>query len=455
MEKKLIIFDLDGVLVTTKDLHYKALNKALEKIDKSYIVNYEEHIATYDGLPTYKKLEILHEKKGLPLELASQINASKQEETFSLIDSEVSPDYRLIEIFKQLKEDKYIIYVASNSIRKTVKLILLKLGLIEYVDNYFSNEDVKYSKPHPEMFLKCIIDSGALPKNTLIVEDSPRGIEAALNSKCNLLIVKNPNDVTYDKIINKISKQKPNNMEVSELTILVPMAGKGSRFEQAGYAFPKPLIDIKNKPMIQLVVDSLNINAHFVYIVRKDHYEKYNLKHLLNLVSPNCDIIPVDEKQYGAASTTLLAKEYINNDTPLLIANSDQYIKWNPMDFFYLVQEKKADGGILTFEASHPKWSYVTLDEENYVNKLAEKTVISNIATVGIYWYAKGSEYVKYAEQMIEKEIKLNGEYYVAPVYNEYLLDNKKIVTFDVNEMWGLGTPEDLELFLKYNYDKI
>lgn len=454
--KNLIIFDLDGVLVSTKMLHFKALNAALEKIDNMYVINYNEHINIYDGLPTQKKLEILNRKKQLPVDLFKQINEYKQKETLNLISSEIIPDERLINIFRQLKNDGFIIYVASNSIRKTVQLLLEKLGLIEYVDKYYSNEDVIRPKPNPEMYLRCLIDSAVLPKNTLIIEDSPRGIEAAINSGCNLLTVKNPKDVTYEKIIAKINSNKNNiKLEIENLNILVPMAGKGSRFENAGYSFPKPLIDIKNKPMIQLVIDSLGIDAHYIFIVRKDHYEKYHLKYLLNLISPGCDIIITNEITEGAACTTLLAKNNINNEIPLLIANSDQFIRWNPTNFLYAIQEKKADGAILTFTSTHPKWSYVITDEDNYVTNVAEKQVISNIATAGIYWYAKGSEYVKYAEQMILKDIRINNEFYVAPVYNEYLLNNKKIISFNVDEMWGLGTPEDLEIFLKYNYEKI
>ena len=453
--KKLVIFDLDGVLVSTKELHFKALNKALEKIDKKYVINFEEHLSVYDGLPTQRKLEILNKFKQLPLEYFKEINEKKQKETFSLIETDVNRDERLINIFKQLKNEDILIYIASNSIRKTVKLILLKLGLMEYVDNYYSNEDVIRSKPNPEIYFKCIIDSGILPKDTLIIEDSPKGIEGALNSGCNLLIVKNPDDVTYEKIIAKIDHMYTNKLEINNLNIVVPMAGKGSRFEQAGYTFPKPLIDIKNKPMIQLVINSLNITAHYIYLVRKDHYEKYNLNYLLNLISPKCDIIVIDEITEGAACTTLFAKNLINSDDALIIANSDQYIKWNPIDFLYTIQEKKADGGILTFESTHPKWSYVTLNKDKYVSELAEKKVISNIATVGIYWYAKGKEYIKYAEQMITKNIRINNEFYVAPVYNEFLLDNKKIITFNVEEMWGLGTPEDLEYFMKYYHEKI
>lgn len=447
---KLIIFDLDGVLVDTKELHYSSLNKALSEVDDKYIISMDEHYKKYDGLPTKRKLDMLTKNKGLPKELHDEINNNKQILTFDLIRSNIKYDDRLVNILKKLKEEKYLIYCASNSIRETVKLLLYKTGLIEYVDYYLSNDDVKNSKPNSEIYLKCMIHAGVNPKDTLVIEDSPRGIESANNSGANVLIVKNPDDVTYEKIKNKLmNKNITNKIELKDMNILIPMAGAGSRFQQAGYTFPKPLIEVNGKPMIQLVIDNIGFDATYTYVVQKEHYEKYNLQYLLQLITPNCNIVQVEGVTEGAACTTLLAKEFINTDKPLLIANSDQYIEWNPMDFYYKMIETKADGGIVTFKSTHPKWSFVKLDEDENVTELAEKKPISDIATVGIYYYSKGSDYVKFAEQMIKKNIRVNNEFYVAPVYNEYILDNKKIKTFDIQKMWGLGTPEDLNIFLQ------
>ena len=113
--------------------------------------------------------------------------------------------------------------------------------------------------------------------------------------------------------------------------------------------------------------------------------------------------------------------------------------------------EQDLDGGIVTFKSTHPKWSFVKINEQGYVTDVAEKNPISDIATVGIYYWKHGSDYVKYAEQMIQKNIRVNNEFYVCPVFNQAILDNKKIKTFDISKMWGLGTPEDLQLFLKQN----
>ena len=201
--------------------------------------------------------------------------------------------------------------------------------------------------------------------------------------------------------------------------------------------------------MIQVVVDNLNIDAKYIFIVQKEHYEKYNLKHLLGLITNNnCEIVQVDSLTEGAACTTLLAKEFINNDEPLVIANSDQFVEWDSNEFMYSMVADNVDGGMLTFEATHPKWSFAKLDDDGFVCEVAEKKPISNIATVGIYYWTKGSDYVKYTEQMIKKNIRTNNEFYVCPVFNEAIKDDKKIKIFEIEKMWGLGTPEDLKSYI-------
>ena len=234
----------------------------------------------------------------------------------------------------------------------------------------------------------------------------------------------------------------------NRLNILVPMAGAGSRFAAAGYDLPKPLIDVRGKPMIQHVVDNIGLDGKYIFIVQKEHYEKYSLKYILKLIKPDCEIIIIDSLTEGAACTTLLAKELIDNDQPLLIANSDQWIDWSPEHFMSYVKRRNADGSILSFISESPKHSYSKI-EDGYITEVAEKKVISNHATVGIYYWKKGSEYVRCAEEMIQKDIRHNNEFYVCPVFNEAIKDGKKVKIFNIENMWGLGTPEDLDFFLK------
>ena len=237
------------------------------------------------------------------------------------------------------------------------------------------------------------------------------------------------------------------------MNIVIPMAGAGSRFESAGYTFPKPLIEVEGHPMIHKVVNNLNIQGRYIFLVQKTHYEKYNLENLLNMISPGCEIIQLEGLTEGAACTVLTSRELIDNDEPLIIANSDQYIDWNAFETISEFSNEGIDGGILTFNSVHPKHSFAKVDGQGYVTEVAEKKPISTNATVGVYFWKKGSDFVYYADQMIQKNIRTNNEFYVCPVYNEAIQDGKKIITSMVDKMWGMGTPEELDNFLQ-NYKK-
>jgi HAD superfamily hydrolase (TIGR01509 family) len=446
---KLIIFDLDGVLVEAKNIHFDALNEAL---GPKYSIEWNEHLSKYDGLKTNQKLEMLTQEKGLPINLYKQVWDEKQRLTLQKL-SNLKPSTQLQVCISSLVDEGYKIACCSNSIRKTVLTVLSKLGIIEYFDLILSNEDVKNSKPHPEIYWKAISMMGCLPEETLIVEDSPFGLLAASRSKSHVMRVESPKDVTYNNIykhLNNKTDMTPK-WKNEKLNVLIPMAGAGSRFEQAGYTFPKPLIEVRNKPMIQVVVENLNLDANYIYVVQKSHREKYNLDTLLNLLTPGCKIVETDGLTEGAACTALLAKEYIDSDNPLFFANSDQFVEWDSNEFMYKMQETDDDGGIVTFTATHPKWSFAKVDGNGLVTEVAEKNPISDIATVGYYYWKHGSDFVKYAEQMIEKNVRVNNEFYVCPVFNQAIKDSKQIRTFNTARMWGLGTPEDLNYYLE-NY---
>lgn len=450
---KLIIFDLDGVLVEAKNIHYDALNDALSE---EYAITWNEHLSIYDGLKTNQKLDMLSERKGLDKLLHTEIWNKKQKLTLQKLKL-LEPSEVLIELMDSLVERGYKISVCSNSIRKTVLTVLSKLGIMEYMDYIISNEDVENSKPHPEMYWNAISKMKCLPEETLIVEDSPYGLLAAARSKSHILRVKNTEQTNLKNINIKLKQIEMGEQQSipawrdETLNVLIPMAGAGSRFQQAGYTFPKPLIEVKGKPMIQVVVENLNIKANFIYVVQKEHRKKYNLDTLLNLITPNCKIVEVDGITEGAACTALLAKEYINSENPLFFSNSDQFCEWDSNEFLYKMNETNADGGIVSFKATHPKWSFAKVNDKGLVTEVAEKNPISDIATVGYYYWKKGSDFVKYAEEMIKKDIRVNNEFYVCPVFNQAIADGKEIRTFDIPKMWGLGTPEDLKEYLK-NY---
>jgi dTDP-glucose pyrophosphorylase len=227
--------------------------------------------------------------------------------------------------------------------------------------------------------------------------------------------------------------------------VLIPMAGLGSRFSEKGYSLPKPLIKIFGKPMIQLVVESLDVDGNYIFIVQREHAVKYHLHDVLDEIAPGCKIVEIDGPTDGAARTTLVAKDLIDNDSPLLIANSDQVIVWDSVVFTSLMASWDV---IALFNANDSKWSYAEIDGGKVV-KVAEKEVISNDASVGIYGWQKGSDYVKYAEQMIDKDIRTNNEFYICPVYNEAIEDGRTVLPYFVDEMHGVGTPEDMNEFIR------
>jgi HAD superfamily hydrolase (TIGR01509 family) len=455
---KLIIFDLDGVLVDIKNVHFDSLNLALNEVGEEFIISRSEHLSMFDGLKTYEKLKKITVLKGLSESSYEDIWKAKQKYTVESLQK-IELNQEITSLIQKLSEDGYKIACCSNSIRRTVLTVLSKLGIIEYFDFILSNEDVENGKPHPEMYWRAISEAKCLAEETLIIEDSPYGLLAAQRSQSHVLRVRDSSEVTCENIFSKIMSINTNNKLMipkwvdNKLNVLIPMAGAGSRFEKAGYTFPKPLVEVNGKPMIQVVVEALNIEANYIYIVQKFHRKKYNLDTLLNLITPNCTVLEVDGLTEGAACTALIAKDLINNGSPLFFANSDQYVDWNSSEFMYKMQETDCDGGIVTFSSSHPKWSYAKVDELGLVTEVAEKNPISDKATIGYYFWKKGSEFVKYAEQMIRKDSRVNGEFYVCPVFNEAIEDKKEIRTFHAENMWGLGTPEDLNYFIE-NYKK-
>lgn len=450
---KLIIFDLDGVLIESKDVHFRAFNEALVEAKIDSVISHEEHLNRFDGKSTDSKLDILVKENRIPSTSLQIIKSIKQSKTIDIL-SKYQRDEKLRELFLSILSKGSKIVVASNAKRETVYVSLLALGVIDLVSFYLGNDDVKSGKPHPEIYWRSMIDLAVSPEDTLILEDSHIGREGAFKSGAKVLTVLKPDELRgrnmltrmEDTFNSQISKTKWVN---DKLNILIPMAGAGSRFQDAGYSFPKPLIDVMGKPMIQAVVDNLNIEANYIYIVRKEHYERYKLDLLLNLITPNSTIIQVEELTEGAACTTLLASDFIDNEQPLLIVNSDQIFEWDSNRAMYEIENSNADGYILTFNSLHPKWSYVKVDEKsNLITEVAEKKPISNIATVGVYYWKHGSDYVIYTNQMIKENDRFNNEFYVCPVFNYAIKDKKTIKCLFVSEMWGIGTPEDLKYYL-------
>lgn len=234
------------------------------------------------------------------------------------------------------------------------------------------------------------------------------------------------------------------------MNILIPMAGQGKRFKDAGYRYPKPFIGVWGKPMVQRVTENLEFPCQHIFVMRKEHhFFSWIVRKATQGPLPPLFVF-AEEDTEGAACTTLLAEKHINNDEQLIIANTDQIFGWNKWQFLREIA-KPVDGAILTFRSQSPKFSYSEIGGDGFIKHVAEKEPISPHATVGVYYWRRGSDYVKYAKQMIEKNIRTNNEFFVCPVYNGAIADGARIIPFEVDWMQCLGTPEDLEEFLDPN----
>lgn len=241
------------------------------------------------------------------------------------------------------------------------------------------------------------------------------------------------------------------------LNIVIPMAGRGSRFSNAGYEDPKPLIKIHGVEMIRVVVNNIMpAQPHrFIFICQAEHVRNYDLLPKLTSWAPGSVVLEIDGVTEGAACTVLKARDYINNEDQLMIANSDQFVDIPIDSYLNDMNDRGLSGLIMTMAADDPKWSYAAVDGDGFVTRVVEKQVISRNATVGIYNFARGSDFVDAAESMIGNDFRVNGEFYVAPAYNQMIKDGAKIGIYEIgserNGMYGLGIPDDLEYFLSTN----
>jgi len=240
------------------------------------------------------------------------------------------------------------------------------------------------------------------------------------------------------------------------LNIVLPMAGRGSRFAEAGYELPKPLIPIHGMPMIKVVVDNLapKCEHRFIFIAQQEHIDKYDLTPKLKSYAKNVEVLGINGITEGQVCTALIAKKFFNNDEPLMNANTDQFIDFEINEYLDDMNSRSLDGMIMTMKSQDPKWSYAKTGENGLVIETAEKKVISPDATVGIFNFKRGSDLVRSAEQMIADNIRVNNEFYTCPCYNYLIKEGKRIGIYPVGEeyngMYGLGIPGDLDFFIKH-----
>lgn len=233
------------------------------------------------------------------------------------------------------------------------------------------------------------------------------------------------------------------------VNILIPLAGKNQFFNESEYPYPKPLIEINDKTIIEHIInnfDTIKKDKQFIFIVNNDDCKKYHLDNVLNLLTnQTCKIIKVDNETRGAACSAMMAIEYIDNDIPLIIANADQILDENLDDI--VSSFENVDGGVVSFDSVHPRWSYVKLDEKNYIVETAEKRPLSKHAIAGFYYFNRGKDFISSAMNMIKKDANVNGLYYIAPTLNEMILENKKLIIkkIDNKKYHTFYTPQKIQ----------
>ena len=229
------------------------------------------------------------------------------------------------------------------------------------------------------------------------------------------------------------------------------MAGKGLRLADAGFEKPKPLIEIKNKTIMEWSINSLSLDGTFIFCPKQEHIERFGIDSKLKEIINDCKIVPISYDTHGPVDTILNARDLIDNNDELLITDVDHYVEWDAQFFNENIRKRDIDGCTMVFPEpqNNEAYSFVKLDNDGFVIQSAEKISISSIATVGIHYFKRGSDFVKFADEMIKRKISIKNEYYVTPIFNLFAENNKKIVTMPVKQMWPLGNPTEIHQFEK------
>lgn len=233
-------------------------------------------------------------------------------------------------------------------------------------------------------------------------------------------------------------------------TILLA-AGGSEAYAEAGYFYPKNLIEVDGKPLVQHVIEHLDGTARdgrLLAMVRRDEDMRFHTGRVVRLVEPTATVLTVEDTS-GAACTALLAVEHIEDDEPLLLVNGDQILLDDLDDVIASFQERQLDGGVVVFPGVHPRWSYVRVDDDGIVIEASEKRPISRLATAGVYWFARGRDFVECAMEMIRKDASVGGAYYVCPTINEMVLRNRRVGVFTTtrSNYLSLHDPQALAVF--------
>ena len=442
-----LLFDLDGVLVDFAELHESAFITAWNNCCPDHKIDHAFHLLYLEARSTRAKIDICSKIFTIGVNMPL-IFKEKQALTDHLLD--IEPVYTATtRAIMWAKSAGYKLAVCSNSIRSTVIKSLRRLAIADLFDVILSNEDVIQPKPSPEIYIKAIEQLGVAATDCIIFEDSSVGRQAANATNARVIPIVNAQDITQEFIETICKNMIYPVIPSTKINLVIPMAGLGSRFQKEGYTIPKPFLPVFGKPMYRQVIDNMipakwknYVDVHV--LIRKEQAPLFES-------DKGIHIHTVPGLTEGAACTVLTIRDIINTDAPLIIANSDQFLEWDADNFYLALLHSSFDGVISTFiqpDLNDIRWSYARLDADKCVVEVAEKKVISKYATTGIYGWQHGADFVRAADTMIAQNIRVNGEFYVCPIYN-YMKQPSRIRILNCKKMWGLGVPTDYEHFLK------
>jgi len=455
---ELLITDLDGCLVDSKDLHYEALNRAIEQIaGPQYVISRPEHETMYDGLSTNQKLRLMTIHKDLPLDLHNTVWLKKQELTELMVRQQLKPDPQLLNSIKALKAAGYPLVVASNCIKQSVVNILDAIGVLPFVDAYFSNEDVADAKPAPDIYLKACAAFGVPPEAALVVEDSVKGFESCVRAGCHLFKVDGPADVRADALLDRVASI---NQAVQPVTVVVPLAAGTQQFwisgpdpEAVPDEMPSFTADANGRPVLEWALRPLlrsRYELQFVFVVKESQL-KYRLASLLpRLVDYRpTKIVPVHGETLGSLQTVLLARGAIKPDAPLLLCTCSNVTQWLPGTSVDDMIDAPADAAVASVESNDPHCLYARLSSHSdmLVSEIHERLPVSNMACTGLYFWRSAATFLAAADKTVASKSARLIDFMVPMALNAAIRAGTVVKAVQVQRCWRVHTLADVAAF--------
>jgi len=459
---QLVIFDLDGVLVDSRELHYEALNRAIAEVaGAQYVITRHEHESFYDGLSTNQKLRHMTLAKDLAIEHHKPIWVRKQELTEELVRERLRPLPHVTRLVRTLKAAGYPVAVASNCIKSSVASILETIGLLPLVDAFFSNEDVARAKPAPDIYRRACAAFCVPPERALVVEDTVKGFEAAILAGCNLLRVETPEDTRVEHVLRRMQEL---DVEPPPVTVVVPLAGSSAQSWLGGpdslpAEVPIFLADAHGCSVLEAAMRSIfseRFPMRFIFVVKEEQCSGFQLEALCCKAAryQPTTVLRVRGDTLGALVSALEARPLLDTDAPLLLFDGSHALSWGEGGSVDELLCGRFDGGMTTHTSSDPRWSYVRTSFRSaaaapvLVTEVHEKVSVSSTAATGLYFWRRSGDFVAAADEIVASNARTRGWFFLAPAFNLAISKGAKIEAVPVHQSWSLRSASEVASFV-------